>query len=160
MEIGWAGEKTPNYGTIERWFTMEKLGYYWKTMVLWQFLPNFWKNYIFFQYNEPPSKRHFSALYFKHSLLNWRLKFMEMTECLQNCRFYRTIISNYSSELKLKLIEKLSKSKDFSAHDLRWENVIFEGCAALSYHCLQRVDSLWKMVNIYSNLLCNLKYDV
>ena len=28
---------------------------------------------------------------------------MEMTECLQNCRFYRTSISNYSSEVKLKL---------------------------------------------------------
>ena len=44
---------------------------------------------------------------------------MEMTECLQNCIFYRTIISIYSSELKSKLIEKLSISEDFSFPDLR-----------------------------------------
>ena len=31
---------------------------------------------------------------------------MEKTECLQNCRFYRTIISNYLSEVNLRLIEK------------------------------------------------------
>ena len=28
-----------------------------------------------------------------------------MTGCLQNCRFYRTIISNFSSKVKLKFIE-------------------------------------------------------
>ena len=44
---------------------------------------------------------------------------MEMTECLKNCKFYRAIISNYSSEVKLKLIEKLWTSDDFSAPDLR-----------------------------------------
>ena len=63
---------------------------------------------------------------------------MEMTECPQNCRFYPNNISNYSSEVIKKLIEKLSKSKDFSAQDLRWENVIFRGCAAWSYYCLQK----------------------
>ena len=36
---------------------------------------------------------------------------MEKTECLQICRFCRTIISNYLSEVKQKLIEKLSNSK-------------------------------------------------
>ena len=39
-----------------------------------------------------------------------------MTECLQNCKFYRIIISNYSSKVKLKSVEKLWKSKDFFAH--------------------------------------------
>ena len=79
-----------------------------------------------------------STLYFKYSLLNWRLKFMERTECLQNCRLYRTIISNYSGEVKLKLIEKLWTSEDFSAPDLCWENIILWGCAAWSYHCIQK----------------------
>ena len=32
----------------------------------------------------------------------------------------------------------MSNLKDFSAYDLRWENVIFRGCAAWSYHCLQK----------------------
>ena len=32
-----------------------------------------------------------------------------MTTCLQNFRFYRSIISNYSSEVKCKLIKNLSK---------------------------------------------------
>ena len=41
-----------------------------------------------------------SALYSKHSLLNRRLKFMKMTECCQNYRLYRTIISNYSIEVE------------------------------------------------------------
>ena len=44
---------------------------------------------------------------------------MEMTEYLQNCMFYRTIILNYSSEVKSKLTEKLLISEDFSAHELR-----------------------------------------
>ena len=39
----------------------------------------------------------FSALYLKHSLL--LLKFMEMTECFQNFRYYRIIISNYSNKV-------------------------------------------------------------
>ena len=38
---------------------------------------------------------------------------MEMTECPQNGRFYRLIISNYSSEVKSKLIKKLYISEDF-----------------------------------------------
>ena len=52
-------------------------------------------------------KYFFSAFYFKHSPLNWRLNFWQKTECLQNCRFHRTIISNYSSEGKWKLDIKL-----------------------------------------------------
>ena len=42
-----------------------------------------------------------------------------MTECPQNCRVYRKIISNYSREVKKKLNEKLTKAKDFSALRLR-----------------------------------------
>ena len=38
---------------------------------------------------------------------------MEMTECLQNGRFYRTIILNYSSEVKSKLIENYRYQKTF-----------------------------------------------
>ena len=37
-----------------------------------------------------------------------------MTECPQNCRFFRTTISNYLSKVKLKLIEN---SEDFFAPD-------------------------------------------
>ena len=47
-----------------------------------------------------------------------------MTECLQNCRCYRAIICDNSSEVKLKLNKKLSILEDFSVHDLRRENVI------------------------------------
>ena len=42
-----------------------------------------------------------------------------MTEYLHNRRFYRIIISNCASEVKLKLNEKLLKSEDIPAHDLR-----------------------------------------
>ena len=80
----------------------------------------------------------FCALHFRHSLLNWRLKFMEMTECLQNYRFYRTINLIYSSEEKLKFTEKLLISEDFSARELRWDDVKIWGYAAWSYHCLQK----------------------
>ena len=38
---------------------------------------------------------------------------MKMTECLQNGRFYRTIILNYSSEVKSKLIENYRYQKTF-----------------------------------------------
>ena len=41
---------------------------------------------------------------------------MEFTECLQIRRYYRTIISEYSSEEKSN--KDLSISEDFSAHDL------------------------------------------
>ena len=77
------------------------------------FCRRFWRILHFCGNNGPLPNVTFSALYFKHSLLNWRLKFMEMTECLQNCRFYRAIISNYSNEVKSKLIEKLWASEDF-----------------------------------------------
>ena len=45
-----------------------------------------------------------------------------MTECLQNGRFYQTIILNYSSEVKSKLSEKIQISEDFSAPDLQTLN--------------------------------------
>ena len=107
------------------------------TMVV---LPTFWKIIYFCSKNGPLSNVIFSALYFKHSLINWRLKCMEMTGCLQNCRFYRTIISNFSSKVKLKLIEKLSISADdFYPPNLRCENVIFQ--VAPPGHT---GDNLWK----------------
>ena len=107
-------------------------------------MSTFLKNIIFFDRNGPLPNVMFRALYFKHSLLNWGLKFMEITERLQNCIFYRTNSSNYSSEVVKKLIEKLSKSTDFSAHDFLWENVIFWVCAAWSYFCLQIIQYLLK----------------
>ena len=60
----------------------------------------------------------FSAIYFEHPLFNWRFKFMELSNCLHSCRFYRTIILNYSSEVKQKLGKTLLKSADFSSHNL------------------------------------------
>ena len=108
------------------------------------FCLRFWRISYFCGNNGPSPNVIFSVLHFEHSLLNWRLKFKEITECLQNCRFYRKITSKYSSEVKWKLINKFVISENFSAHDLRWENVIFWGCAAWSYNCLQNVDNLLK----------------
>ena len=42
---------------------------------------------------------------------------MEMTGCLQNCRYCRTIISNYKCDAKQKFNKNLLKSEDFSTHD-------------------------------------------
>ena len=118
-----------------------------------------WRTLYFCGNDGPLPNVIFSALYFTHFLLNWRLKFMEMTKCLQNCRFYRTINSNHFSEVKWKLIEKLQISKHFSAHDLRWENDIFWGCAAWSIIPLLTITLIiyLKMVSIYSNMLCSLR---
>ena len=58
------------------------------------FCRHFWRLLYFCDNNGPLPKVIIRALYFKHSFLNWILKFNEMTECLQNCRFYRTMISN------------------------------------------------------------------
>ena len=104
-----------------------------------------WRILYFCDNNGPHSNVMFSTLYFKHSLLNCRLKSKEMTACLQNCRFYRSIFSKYSSEVKwkLKIYQKLSKSKDFSNHDLRWENVIFWGCADLR----RELNGMWIYMN-------------
>ena len=63
--------------------------------------------YIFTAMMDPFQTSLFSALYFKHSLLKWRLQFMEMTECLKHCMFYRTIIANYFSEKKIKINWKI-----------------------------------------------------
>ena len=71
----------------------------------------FWRIWYVCGNNGPLPNVTFSALYFKHSLINWRLKFMEMTECLQNFRFHRKFNSNYSIEVKQKLIEKFRYQK-------------------------------------------------
>ena len=79
----------------------------------------------------------FSALYLKNSLFDWKLKFKEMTEWFQNCRFFRKIFLNYPSNIKIEI-------RKLSAHDLHWENVIFWGCATLSYHANKHIDKLFK----------------
>ena len=69
-----------------------------------------WRILYFCDNEGPLSNVSFSALYFYNSLLNCRLKSKEMTACFQNFRFYRSIILNYSSEVKCKLITNLSKN--------------------------------------------------
>ena len=81
------------------------------------------KNFIYGGNNGPLTNVIFSALHFKHSQSNWIIKFIELTKCLQNFRFNRTIISDYSSNVKLKF------KKYLSAHDL---HVIFRDCATWS----------------------------
>ena len=78
------------------------------TMVVFGYV--FEEYYIFCDNDGPLSNVRFSALYFYNSLLNNRLKSKEMTACFQNFRFYRSIILNYSSEVKCKLITNLSKN--------------------------------------------------
>ena len=118
----------------------------------------FWRIWYVCGNNGPLPNVTFSALYFKDSLLNWRLKFMEMTECLQNCRFHRTFNSNYSSEVKQKLIEKLDISRLFySWLTLRKRHIMRLLRLVISLLTKTFITYL-KMVNImYSNLLCNLK---
>ena len=86
-----------------------------------------------------------------NSLLNWRLKFMEMTECLQNCRFYGTIISDYSSEVKL------SKSKDFLLMTYVEKRHILRLLRPVILLLTRTLTIYHKMVRIYSYLFCNLK---
>ena len=75
-------------------------------LVLLKLLKNF---YIFAVIMDPfQTSILVHCMYFKYFLLNWRLKSMEMSKCLQNCRCYRTIISNYLSKvikIKLKMIQ-------------------------------------------------------
>ena len=52
-------------------------------------------------------------------------------------KFVGFTVQSYQKLIE-KLVEKLSKSKDIYAYDLLWENVIFWGCAAWSYHCIQK----------------------
>ena len=73
-----------------------------------------WRILYFCDNEGPLSNVSFSALYFYNSLLNYRLKSKEMTACFQNFRFYRSIILNYSSEVKCKLITNLSKNIIFT----------------------------------------------
>ena len=73
---------------------------------LWLFMSPLLENLLFCG-NNGPLPNVILASYILNILLNWRLKFMEMTECLKNWRFYRTVISNYPSEAKfMKIKEK------------------------------------------------------
>ena len=76
-----------------------------------------------------------------------------MTESLHNCRFYwfRTIISNYSSEVKWKLIKIWLKSGDFSAFDLHLKNFILEVAWSGNAISHKNIDHLLKLVYI---LIC------
>ena len=93
--------------------------------------------YVFALIMDPVQTTFFSALYLKNSLFDWKLKFKEMTEWFQNCRFFRKIFLNYPSNIKIEI-------RKLSAHDLHWENVIFWGCATLSYHANKHIDKLFK----------------
>ena len=108
------------------------------------FCRHFWRSLYFCGNNGPSPNVIFSVIHFKHSLLNRWLKFKEITECLQNFRFYRTIISNYSSKEKWNLINKYVISEDFSAHDLHWESIIFWGCANLVIPLLTKTLIIYK----------------
>ena len=48
----------------------------------------------------------FSALYLKHFLLHWRLKFIEMTECIYKIVGFTKQLSKYSSEVKKKITKR------------------------------------------------------
>ena len=103
---------------------------------------------------DPVQTSYFSELYLKNSLLDWKLKSMDMTEWFQNRGF-----SEKFSEIT-RAMQKI-KIRTFSAHDLRWENVIFWGCADLSYHANKHIDNLSKKISTYTNLLYSgLKYHV
>ena len=45
---------------------------------------------------------------------------------------------------KIETLSKSLKSEDFSAHELRWTNIIVQVCVAWSYLCLKKVDNLFK----------------
>ena len=114
------------------------------------FCRRFLKNIFYFcDSNGPLPNVIFSGLYFKHSVLNWRLKFVEITEC---------IISNHSSEVNWKLIEKIIKFKSFfcSWFTLRKRHILRLGPLVIPLLTKTLIIYL-KIVSIYSNLLWNLK---
>ena len=116
-----------------------------------------WRISYFCSNTEPLPNVFFSTLYFKHSLLNWRLKFMEMTECLQNCRFYWTIISYYSSKEKLKINWKIIDISRFVCSWLTLRKRHILRLRRLVITLLTKTLIIYlKIVSIYSNLLCNL----
>ena len=86
---------------------------------------------------DPVQTSFFLRLLLKNSLFDWKLKLKEITEWFQNCKFFRKFFLNNPSNVKKIEIRKLS------AHDLHWENVIFWGCAALSYHANKHIDNLF-----------------
>ena len=123
-------------------------------MSLWKFQPTFWRILYFCSNNGPLPNVIFSALYFKHSLLNWRLKCMEITECLQNYRFYQTIISNYSSEVKLIVID--IRQLLCCILTLRKGHIFRLPCGVIPLLTKTRIICSI-MINIYNNLLSSLK---
>ena len=71
---------------------------------------------------------------------------MEMTECVQNARFFWKIISDYLSEVKKKLyiffeIRILEKTSNFE---------VAPHSRTIAY---QNIDNLLKTINIYPNVL-------
>ena len=94
-----------------------------------------WRILYFSDSNRPLSNVMFSALYFKHSLLNCRLKSKEITACLQNCL---KLLKRSKMKIFWKFIKIYQNQKTFLLMTYVEKNVIFWGCAAWSYHCLQK----------------------
>ena len=68
---------------------------------------------------------------------------MEMTECLQNSRFFGKIISEYLSEVKLKL-DIFFKSEYYSAPDLLWKTSNIEVAPPSHTIAYKNIDTLLK----------------
>ena len=84
-------------------------------------------------------------------VLNWRLKCMEMTKCLENCRFDQTIISNFSSKLKLKMMfKKCSNCHWFILRGFYFVKKVYELFDNPSYLYFIWIDVFFKLLRIYS----------
>ena len=122
------------------------------------FYQHFWRNVLFCSNTGPLPNVTFSAVYFKHSLLNWRFKFMEMTECLQNCRF---LLNNYLILLKRRKIKMNWKIIDMSRLFCSWLTLRKRHILRLrplAIPLLTKTLIIYsKMINIYYNLLCCLE---
>ena len=112
----------------------------WTFKVIMVVFTDIFEEFYIFAVIIDPFQTSFLALY-------RRLKFVELTECLQNWRFYQTIISNYSREVKWKLIEKLLISSWLTLrkrHILRLRRLV--------------IPLLTNALIIYSNIVSTLLY--
>ena len=93
---------------------------------------HFWRILYFCRNSEALQKVIHSALYSNLSRINWRFKFMEMAafKIVGLTKNYPRLLKRSHSKIKIK--QKSLKLEDFSAHCLRWENVIFWGYTAWS----------------------------
>ena len=79
---------------------------------LWQFLPTFLKNFYNFAVIIDPFQTSYLAPFILSTLINWSLKFMEITECLQNLCFAEQL-----SQIKQKFNKKIIKIGGPLPHD-------------------------------------------